>query len=259
MENKKKIIIFGTLGIISIIVAGLIFLRNSSQKTSQTDLASNVSGVTGVNGVVVREQFAGDFVLIDAVKLAERGFVAIHLQEDGEPGVLIGSSELVVTEATDIKIPLGRPVVEGEVIYVMLYTDVNDDGELLFDTDTPVLDEDGNVISHQIVVGPEQSLEGSADETESVFESIINESNVNISSRDYSFEPAQINVSGGTITVTVTENMGDHTFVIDELGVNEVLETGKTFSFEAAPGTYTFYCGVGNHKALGMEGTLVVE
>jgi plastocyanin len=52
-----------------------------------------------------------------------------------------------------------------------------------------------------------------------------------------------------------------------EIEGNGVEETTETVTGEAAPpltvdlpaGTYTFYCPVGDHRAEGMEGTLVVK
>jgi len=82
---------------------------------------------------------------------------------------------------------------------------------------------------------------------------------VEISSGNYFFEPNEITVKGPKITIKVAKNSGIHTFVIDELGVKESLKNGMEFSFEAEPGTYTFYCDIGNHRQLGMEGMLVVE
>ncbi|AKM79538.1 MAG: hypothetical protein UX85_C0010G0017 [Candidatus Beckwithbacteria bacterium GW2011_GWB1_47_15] len=80
-----------------------------------------------------------------------------------------------------------------------------------------------------------------------------------VKSGSYFFDPFEITAKAGTVTITNTENQGFHTFVIDELGVKETLAAGTSFSFEAEPGTYAFYCDVGNHRELGMEGVLTVE
>jgi len=52
-----------------------------------------------------------------------------------------------------------------------------------------------------------------------------------------------------------------HTFTIDALHVDvQVPSSGKrNVTFNAAPGTYTFYCAVPGHAALGMKGTLTVK
>jgi len=72
--------------------------------------------------------------------------------------------------------------------------------------------------------------------------------------------------AGETITVTVENVGGFHDFVIDELDVatekvNEGETVVATFTIpEDASGTkYEFYCSVGNHRAQGMVGTLMVK
>ena len=55
---------------------------------------------------------------------------------------------------------------------------------------------------------------------------------------------------------------GNHDFVIDELNVKtKEIGAGKTDTVELTPnevGTFEFYCSVGNHKQMGMKGTLIV-
>lgn len=72
---------------------------------------------------------------------------------------------------------------------------------------------------------------------------------------------------GALVNLTMTNGDQDplvgHNFVIE--GVNETLGTiqpgeSGTFSFTApAPGEYTFYCSIGDHRSRGMEGKFVVE
>lgn len=71
-----------------------------------------------------------------------------------------------------------------------------------------------------------------------------------------------------TLNLTVTSSMGatgnklPHNFVIDDVVDLGGIAPGETKSVTftvAEPGTYTYYCSVGNHRDLGMEGTLTVE
>jgi uncharacterized cupredoxin-like copper-binding protein len=52
----------------------------------------------------------------------------------------------------------------------------------------------------------------------------------------------------------------DHDFTIDELDVQLLMGANETVegTFEARPGTYTFYCSIPGHREAGMEGTLTV-
>jgi cytochrome c oxidase subunit 2 len=79
------------------------------------------------------------------------------------------------------------------------------------------------------------------------------------------FKPNEIRVKQGQkVTVTLTNAGGMHDFVIDELNVkSEMIDgAGSTTTVEFTPdkkGTFEFYCSVGNHRQMGMKGTLIVE
>ncbi|HSJ50140.1 MAG TPA: multicopper oxidase domain-containing protein, partial [Actinomycetota bacterium] len=75
------------------------------------------------------------------------------------------------------------------------------------------------------------------------------------------FEPSEIEVPAGQVTIEITNlDAFDHDFTIDELGqyvpfgANETVEV----TFDAGPGTYTFYCSIPGHREAGMEGTITV-
>lgn len=87
---------------------------------------------------------------------------------------------------------------------------------------------------------------------------------ITISGSNYAFAPKIITVSKGeNITINFKNTGGFHDFVIDEFDVKtEVIGNGKeakvTFVADKA-GTYQYYCSVGNHRAMGMVGTLIVK
>jgi len=89
-----------------------------------------------------------------------------------------------------------------------------------------------------------------------------NTQTVSMTSGNFFFEPTTINAEAGQeVQVTFSKNTGFHTFVIDEIDINSQIEEGETVTFTAPtePGSYAFYCDVGDHRAQGMEGTLIVE
>lgn len=85
---------------------------------------------------------------------------------------------------------------------------------------------------------------------------------VNMEVANFSFSPQTITASpGDEVMITFTKNTGFHTFVIDEIDVNFPIAAGETLIFTAPdePGQYPFYCDIGSHRSMGMEGTLIVQ
>ncbi len=85
---------------------------------------------------------------------------------------------------------------------------------------------------------------------------------VEIGADDFYFEPAQLAAQAGeTVTVRVAnEGAAPHTFTIDELNVDQVLNPGQEATVTFTPsqaGTLAFYCRF--HRGQGMEGSLTVS
>lgn len=82
---------------------------------------------------------------------------------------------------------------------------------------------------------------------------------------DFAFDVTEIIVKkGDTVTINFTSTMGYHDWVVDEFeaATEQVTPddgvTSVTFTADEA-GTFEYYCSVGNHRAQGMVGNLVVE
>jgi len=85
-----------------------------------------------------------------------------------------------------------------------------------------------------------------------------------IDSYSYGYDVKEIRVTeGDTVTINLTNSAGLHDWVVDEFdAATEIIrageETSVTFVADKV-GTYEYYCSVGNHRAQGMIGTLIVE
>ncbi len=85
---------------------------------------------------------------------------------------------------------------------------------------------------------------------------------VSMASGNFFFDPSTITARPGQeVSVVFSDSEGDHTFVIDELALKERIATGTVITFVApeTPGNYAYYCDVGAHRKLGMEGVLIVK
>ncbi len=102
-----------------------------------------------------------------------------------------------------------------------------------------------------------EGVEGDTTEQGSVKEFTVTGSN-------FRFSPSTMTVNrGDTVRITFRSTGMNHDFVIDELGVkSSVLPSGgeEVIEFVAdTAGTYEYYCSVGNHRQMGMVGTLTVR
>lgn len=81
---------------------------------------------------------------------------------------------------------------------------------------------------------------------------------------NYEFSETELRVKqGDVVTVKLNSLVGSHNFIIDELDVASLTvssgnSTEVTFT-ATQKGTYEYYCSVGDHRDLGMVGTLIVE
>lgn len=86
---------------------------------------------------------------------------------------------------------------------------------------------------------------------------------ITVEGGSFYYEPAKIELKKGT-KVRLVFNSVDmmHDFVIDELGVKtKIIKSGTTDTVEFTVdqvGQFEYYCSVGEHRAQGMVGTLVV-
>lgn len=90
------------------------------------------------------------------------------------------------------------------------------------------------------------------------------EKTFNLTGGNFYFTPNKLTVNkGDTVTIIFTSNGGIHDFVIDEFNAKtHIVNTGKSDSVTFVAdktGTFQFYCSVGQHRQLGMVGTLTVK
>ena len=82
--------------------------------------------------------------------------------------------------------------------------------------------------------------------------------------KNFEFNQKKITVKeGDTVVINFTSAGGFHDWVNDEFNAKTArMNTGEKSSVTFVAdkkGTYKYYCSVGNHRAQGMVGTLIVE
>lgn len=85
-----------------------------------------------------------------------------------------------------------------------------------------------------------------------------------VTGSNFKFDPTEITVKkGDTVRIVFTNSDGMHDFVIDEFDARtQVLKDSESETIEFVAneaGTFEYYCSVGDHRAMGMVGNLIVE
>lgn len=85
-----------------------------------------------------------------------------------------------------------------------------------------------------------------------------------MNAQNFTFGVSKVTVKKGSkLVFAVTNDQGFHDLKIDELKVNSgSIPEGKTVELDIPTdmvGEFEYYCSVGQHRQMGMRGTLVVE
>jgi uncharacterized cupredoxin-like copper-binding protein len=90
---------------------------------------------------------------------------------------------------------------------------------------------------------------------------------VNLTATDFKFNPTDPTVSSGDVTFDMkNDGQATHSLEIEDVnGQDKELEgdvspgQSGTLKVNLPPGKYEFYCPIGNHKEMGMEGEITVK
>lgn len=85
-----------------------------------------------------------------------------------------------------------------------------------------------------------------------------------VNGSSFAFSPKSITVKKGEkVTILFKNTGGVHDFTIDEFDIKtKQIQSGQSEEVSFTPtetGTFEYYCSVGNHRQMGMTGTLIVE
>lgn len=216
----------------------------------------------------------GATVTVASVTLPSGGFIAIHADNAGAPGPVIGHSDaLDAGESTDVEVTLDEPLAADATVWPMAHIDTNANGE--YDFDPPDSTEDGPATfdDGEVAVLPlEYTVEGGggtggSDDADDADPDGADDSDDasaagdSVTIVDFAFDPASIEVAAGS-TVTWTNDDGvQHTVTAGEpdgeIGdFNEPIDADASVevTFDEA-GTFAYYCAI--HPS--MIGEVVVS
>ena len=164
MEEKKssKGLI---IGIIVVVVIGIFVWRYFSGRNAtndqvggeQSEQVGEEQQMAGMDSIFVANQKPGRFVNVGRAALSKKGYVAIHQEEAGAPGAIIGFSSLLnAVESKNFSVTLNRKSVAGESFYAMIHWD-NGSGAFNPSEDTAATDKDGNIVMVKFMISESAS------------------------------------------------------------------------------------------------------
>lgn len=125
---------------------------------------------------------------------------------------------------------------------------------------------EGDAISEQDQDAYSKSVQEKADSKANVLTEIQNATvkEFTVEGSNFMFSPSTISVNkGDTVKIIFKNTQGFHDFVVDEFGAatKQIKDPStETITFVAnKTGTFEYYCSVGQHRSMGMKGTLTVK
>ena len=157
------------LGIVALVAAAC----SSGTTVETTTTAAGSVPATGPASVTVEDQMSdGTAIVIVSVELPSAGFIAVHADNGGSPGAVIGHSDLLPSgTSTNVTVTLDQPLEGTSIVWPMAHIDIDGDGVYTFNppdnaTDVPAVTADGNVAVAPALVTLTPDLAPSAIEAE---------------------------------------------------------------------------------------------
>ncbi|MCL1600015.1 MAG: hypothetical protein M3112_00590 [Actinomycetia bacterium] len=139
---------------ILLVAIGLIAAAcsSSTQDTTTTSAGDAGAPATSPASVSVEDQMSdGTTIVVASVELPSAGFIAVHADNGGSPGAVIGHSDLLPAGTSeDVTVVLDTPIEGTSIVWPMAHIDIDGDGVYTFAppddaVDVPAINADGNV------------------------------------------------------------------------------------------------------------------
>lgn len=141
MQNSKGALIWIIIIIVLLVLGTWLIVRNNDTETMPEENTETTMN-TVENKLAVKDQFPGDIAFVSDLSLRDAGFVAIHKDNAGAPGEIIGTKYFEKGSTVVGQVNLTQKTENGKTYYAMLHTD---DGDKVFDAskDLPAKDAAG--------------------------------------------------------------------------------------------------------------------
>ncbi|KKW42995.1 MAG: hypothetical protein UY92_C0001G0009 [Candidatus Magasanikbacteria bacterium GW2011_GWA2_56_11] len=243
------------------------------KKVSRTDAPADTTARTEAPAdqpaslTVANQTIVDGAVSIPTVVLPVEGWVAVHADNGGIPGAIIGQTALSAGSYTDTKVTIDATKATP-VLHAMLHIDQGAPGIFEFPgADIPLSYQGTGVVgSFEAAATPTETEAVKADETApaAAEPSAPEVKAFTMTAKQWAFEPATITVNkGDKVRLTVKSLDVDHGLSLPAFGVKATLKAGETATVEFnadKTGSFPFVCDVScgsGHSD--MRGTVVVK
>lgn len=248
MKNNQVVIII----LVAVLGLGLGFYGGTKYQqmqrammTGRSNLQAGQPGNANRGGQRGQGNFRGGNAVAGEIISISDSSITVKLADGSSKIVLLGASTPINKESAGARTDLTMGT------KVAVFGTTNSDGSVTAQTVqiNPTMGMAGMMLGGK----PKNTGTKSADAKEII-----------VTGQNFSFSPNSITVPVGQKTRIVFKSVGGvHDFVVDELSIKTAtVQTDDSDWVEFTPakaGSYQFYCSVGNHKAMGMVGTLLVQ
>ena len=138
---------------LAVVAVALVAAACSSTEDTTTTVAAQAPP-TGPSSVTFEDQDSdGTSIVVAAVTLPADGFIAVHADNNGSPGAVIGHSDLLSAgDSTDVTVTLDEPITESTTLWPMAHIDIDRDGQYTFEPPDNAIDVPGTTADGSIAV-----------------------------------------------------------------------------------------------------------
>jgi hypothetical protein len=142
-------------------VGVLVVACGSSGETTTTTVADETTTTAGTEGPAVSpsdiaaedQSSDGTTITVASVTLPSPGFIAVHGNSDGQPGPVIGNSELLPAgTSTNVVVTLDSPLTATDMVFPMVHIDINENGVYEFFPPDETIDVPGTFADGSVAV-----------------------------------------------------------------------------------------------------------
>jgi hypothetical protein len=148
---KRTLLILAALALVSACGGDA---DETTTTTAGTDTTGAAAPAVSPSDIVADDQTSdGTTITVASVTLPSPGFIAVHGNSDGQPGPVIGNSELLPAgTSTNVVVTLDLALTATDMVFPMVHIDMNSNGVYEFFPPDETIDSPGTFADGSVAV-----------------------------------------------------------------------------------------------------------